>query len=79
MHLDPNKETLATLRVLQKEKMWVAQLQQSKDVVVQYQAVRGIAGRAPTKTSIEALRTCVQNSNIYTRYFLRMNPLTTYP
>ena len=68
VRLDPGSELIAEVELRQPEAMLAAQLERSKDVQAQSAAVAGLAAQRPvTYGVVNALRACMQNSNVYCR------------
>lgn len=72
VQIDPQGETLASVCLLQPDWMWAAQLERSKDTAAQSAAVAGLAALRPTTyIAISALEHCLQDDQVYPRYFRR--------
>lgn len=70
VEIDPQRETLAQVRLLQPDWMWAAQLEGSKDTATQSAAVAGLAALRPTThTVVSALQHCLQDDQVYPRLF----------
>lgn len=68
VEVDPQRETLAQVRLLQPDWMWAAQLEGSKDTATQSAAVAGLAALRPTtNTVVSALEHCLQDDQVYPR------------
>ena len=63
-----NFEWFASFEVSQPEKMWINQLESSRNVVVQLHAVAGLGGAdKPSYATVNALEACVKNREVYHR------------
>jgi transcription initiation factor TFIID subunit 2 len=68
VRLDPSQEWLADVRVAQPLKMWQWQLQHSKDVVSQAEAVAGLAALRPTHDGVvDALAAALRRPGLFCR------------
>ncbi len=69
VRLDPGGDWLCAARVHQPEACWVAQLEKSRDVVAQSQAVAGLAvlanaGSQTAAAAVAALSACLRNPQV---------------
>ncbi|GAB4818075.1 hypothetical protein N2152v2_005121 [Parachlorella kessleri] len=72
VRIDPGGEWLCSTRVLQPERCWLAQLQHSKDVVAQAEAVQGLLDQAialgtARKAVLDALARVLESRDTYYR------------
>ena len=63
-----NYEWFASFEVSQTEKMWISQLELSKNIAVQLHAISGLMSvEKPSYALVNALEACVRNKNFYHR------------
>uniref|UniRef100_A0A7S2WZM5 Bromo domain-containing protein n=1 Tax=Chloropicon primus TaxID=1764295 RepID=A0A7S2WZM5_9CHLO len=63
-----NYEWFASFEVSQPEKMWISQLESSKSITLQLDAISGLVHLdAPTYSAVNALNACVRNKDLYHR------------
>lgn len=75
VRIDPQAELLAQIHVLQPASFWTAQLDFSKDVAAQSDAIVGLASERPfTYRSLNALHACLENPKLYCRYAAKPLP-----
>lgn len=68
VRLDPHGEALAAVRIAQPEAMAAAQLERSKDVAAQSDAIVQLAALRPTTYGVvNALRNCLRDPATYCR------------
>ena len=68
VRLDPDMDWFATVKVNQPEPMWGHQLQISKDVVAQSEAIAGLSAIKPqTYSVVNLLTTCLRNKKVFYR------------
>ena len=68
LHVHHNHEWLASFQVSQTERMWINQLESSKNVTFQLQAIAGLAALDKvTYSTVNALNTCARNKRTYHR------------
>ncbi len=68
VRLDPHGEALAAVRIAQPEAMAAAQLERSKDVAAQSEAIAQLAALRPTTYGVvNALRNCLRDPATYCR------------
>ena len=68
VEVDPERESLTQVTLLQPDWMWAAQLEHSRNTAVQSAAVAGLAALRPTTyTVISALEHCLQDDQVYPR------------